>query len=485
MDEVWDVVWWLGGGVAARGVGLLHSYLMCQPLLDGDNLPAARPRVPDAAPALVTLLAAKTRRVLLVSVQPQLSRCGPAAAAATRGCACFPLRELVLTGVDMGSELNFLLHLLPCCKSLLVLKLGGNCTPAVLEAARDCPLSVLHLSERMAWQPRMTEDALGKLVIGAQGTVKNVLDAVRRGEQVSFTPAWPDLSDVSTGWCKAQDFLLLLLVAFPRLQHLGSQLVDTSVIVRRYTDLALQVLSLPKLSLRVYSVISGNFSKVYRCYPNTSELHLLNVTDVERVLWEIVEASVHLPQLHVLRLSIIPGPLPQPPSLALREEFVCFGKRITELHLEKGHGSWAFTLLSLFPSVQCLRITGDILQIPEERGIKMTFPSVSRLECMCDNSTRVLLFLASSFPNLVSLTLKSQRGGLSLPWEQLGELVNLRDWTLLGTIVENVANLCLIPRETSDTRYWKLSVLPGSVTPGDLQRLRWCGWTCLYVSDFP
>lgn len=484
VDEVWRDVWQLGGSLATRAAALLHAHLLCQHLLGEVTKHAGRVRVPDAAPALITLLAAKSQTVSLVPVEPQLFRLGPAAAAVLC-CDHFPLTELILTGIDMESKLDFLLHVLPCCKRLSVLKLGGNCTAAVLEAARGCPLKVLHLSERQVWQPRMTEAGLGKFLIGCVGAMKYVLDNVRRGEQPNFQTAWPNLTDLCVGWCKVSvEFLLLLLVAVPRLQYLSSKIVDTSVIVRQYVDLASEVSSLHKLSLRAISVISENFSKTYHCYPSASKLHVLNVTDVERFLWELLGVSMHLSNLQVLKLTLIPGPIPHPPSLFLKQEFAHFGKHIKELHLEKGHGGLASTLLILFPSVQRLHITGDAMLIPKETGLKITYPSVSKLECVCSDSAQLLLYLVRVFPNLETLILKSQRGGMALQWEQLNELGELKNLTLLGTLVENIPDLCLIPRKTTDKRHWQLSVVPGSVTSKDMKKLRWCGWTCFYVKDY-
>lgn len=483
VDEVWRYVRQLGGGMPPRAHALLHAHLLCQQLFGGTQH-TARLQVPDAAPALVMLLAAKTRAIAFVPIGPQLSRVGPTAQAVW-GCDCLPLEELVLTGVDMSSELDFLLQLLPCCKRLLVLKLGGNCTTAVLEAARSCPLKVLHLSERMAWQPRMTEDDLGKFFFGSVLNVKNALNDVQHGRQIDFISAWPGLTDVCMGWCRVSiEFLLLLLIAFPRLQYLNSQLIDMTVVIKQFVDSISHVTN-QKLSLRVNTVISGNFSKTYHNIPGVSKLHLLNVTDVEVLLWEILEASVHLPHLQILSLAIIPGLPPRLPSLSLRKGFVNFGKHIKELHLGRGYGGWAYTLLNLFPCLQKLRITGDVMQIPDETTLKVVFPSVSILECVCSNTAESLPYLVSVFPNLEILTLKSHCGDLALQWEELNELVNLRNLTLLGTLVKNVANLCLVPRDTTEKRHWDLHVVPGSVTPSDLNRLRWCGWTCFFVKDYP
>ncbi|KAG0726332.1 hypothetical protein GWK47_004353 [Chionoecetes opilio] len=234
VSQAWRHIWQLGGGLPLHAISLLHSHLLCQPLLRS----VTQHEVLDVTPALVTLLAAKTRTVSFVPVETQLARLSPVPA----DLIChedLPLHELVLTGIDMGSELDFLMCLLGRCKRLSVLKLGGNCSAGVLEAARECPLTVLHVSERLAWQPRIEENNLAKILIGAEGALKQVLDDLCQGIQPSLKPFWPDLIDVCTGWCKVScEFLLLLLVAFPRLQHLHSDLIDTQIAVRRYAELA-------------------------------------------------------------------------------------------------------------------------------------------------------------------------------------------------------------------------------------------------------
>lgn len=481
MSQAWEHLWQLGGGLPARAISLLHSHLLYQSLLHRATQHVRKLEVHDAAPSLVTLLAAKTRILSFVPVEAQLSRLS--SIPATLLCReDLPLQELVLTGIDIGSDLDFLLFLLPCCKRLSVLKLGGNCSADVLEAASDCPLTVLHVSERLAWQPRMQEDGLAKILIGCEGALKQVLDDICQGKQHNFKPFWPDLIDLCTGWCKvSSEFLLLVLVAFPRLQQLRNQLIDTSIIVRRYVDLARQAPSLHNLSLKNNIVVYENFSITNRHFPNATRLYVFNVTDVERFLWELLEASWNLPHVHRLRLALGSGPAPRQDNFPPREQFILFGQRITELHIEGHHGGWIFAVLNLFPTVQQLRITVNALHIPEKMDPVAVFSSVSKLECVCHNSPQLLLFLAAVFPNLESLTLKSQCGRLALPWEQLGEMVRLRCVRLLGTLVDNISGLCSVPRDSSDRSQWQLCVRPRSLAPDELARLSRCGWTCFYV----
>ncbi|KAK8392060.1 hypothetical protein O3P69_017586 [Scylla paramamosain] len=487
VSQVWELLWPLGSGLAYRATSLLHSHLLCQSLLNHTSQRAGQFQVYDATSALVTLLATKTHTLSFVPTEPQLSALNPALAVLV--CSeDLPLQELVLTGIDMGSEFDFLSSLLLCCKKLSVLKLGGNCSAGVLLAARDCPLTVLHLSERQAWQPRIQENSLAKMLIGCDGTLKQELEAICEGKQPSFKSFWPDLIDVCTGWCKVSfEFLLLVLVAFPRLQQLHSQLIDISVIVKRYADLAQQVPGLHNLCLKTNTVIYLYFSQMHRYFPNATTLRIFNITDVEKLLWELLEASKDLPHVHALTLVLAPGPIPQHSKFPLREQFIPFGRRITELHIEEHHGGgWILAMLSLFPSLQHLRLPGSALHFPEETRPVAVFPSVSKLECIYSYSSRLLPFLALIFPNLESLTLKSQSSHLTLalPWEQLCAMVRLRDVRLIGKLVDNISGLCCVPRNSSDGSHWSLSVPPRSMASGDLARLRWAGWTCFYINDY-
>ena len=435
----------------------------------------------------MTLLATKTHKLSLVPTEAQLSALNPTLTVPI--CSeNLPLQELVLTGIDMGSELDFLISLLLCCKRLTILKLGGNCSADVLQAARDCPLTVLHLSERQAWQPRIQENSLVKMLIGCDDALKQEIEAICMGKQTTFKPFWPDLMDVCTGWCKVSfEFLLLLLVAFPRLQQLNSKLIDTSLVVKRYTDLVRQVPGLHNLCLTTNNVIYLYFSQMYRYFPNATTLHIFNITDMEKLLWELLEAFRDLPHVHALSLITAPGPIPQHNRFPPGEQFIPFGQRITELQIEEHHGGdWILAMLSLFPSVQHLRLPGSPMHIPEEMCPIAVFPSVSKLECIYSYSNRFLPFLALIFPSLESLTLKSPSSHLTLelPWEQLCEMVRLRYVRLIGKIVDNISGLCCVPRNSSHGSEWWLGVPPRSVTPSDLARLRRAGWTCFYINDY-
>ncbi|XP_045126990.1 uncharacterized protein LOC123513694 [Portunus trituberculatus] len=487
VSQVWELLWPLGRGLACRATSLLHSHLLCQSLLDHTSQRVGQFQVHDATSAVVTLLATKTHTLTFVPTEPQLPALNPALAVPVWS-EDLPLQELVLTGIDMGSELDFLTSLLLYCKRLSILKLGGNCSADVLQAARDCPLTVLHLGERQAWQPRIQENGLAKMLIGCDGSLQQEIEAICEGKQPSFRPFWPDLIDVCTGWCKvSSEFLLLLLITFPKLQQLHSKLIDTSLVVKRYADLARQVPGLHNLDLTTNTVIYLYFSQIYRYFPNATKLHVFNITDTEKLLWELLESCKDLPHVHTLTLIAAPGPVPQPSRFPPKEQFISFGRRITELHIEEHHsGDWVLTMLSLFPSLQHLRLSGSALHIPEETWSVAVFPSISKLECIYSYSNKFLQLLALTFPSLESLILRSQSSHLTfkLPWEQLCEMVWLRDVRLIAKLVDNISGLCCVPRDSSDGREWWLSVAPGSVAPGDLARLRWSGWTCFYINDY-
>lgn len=487
VNRVWDLLRPLGSGLAHRATTLLHSHLLCQSLLNQTSQRAGQFQVHDATSALVTLLATKTRTLSFVPTEPQLFALNPTPAV----LACsedLPLQELVLTGTDMRSEFDFLTSLLHRCKRLSVLKLGGNCSADVLQAARHCPLTVLHLSERLAWQPIIQENVLAKMLIGCDGSLKQELEAICNGREPGFNPVWPDLIDVCTGWCKVSiEFHLLVLVAFPMLQQLNSQLLDISLTVKRYADLAQQVPGLHNLCLKTNTVNYLYFSQMRSCFPNATTLHIFNIADVEKLMWELLEASKDVPHVHTLTLTLVPGPCPQLSRFPPREQFISCGLRITELHIEENHGSsWILEMLSLFPSLQQLYLTGGALHIPKETRPVTVSPTVSKLECTYNFSIRLLPFLALIFPSLESLTLKSQSSTLTLalPWEQLCDMVQLRDVRLIGKRVDNISSLCCIPTNSSDGREWRLTVRPNSVALEDLSQLRWSGWTCFYVSEY-
>nr|XP_053657361.1 uncharacterized protein LOC128706496 [Cherax quadricarinatus] len=158
VSEVWTDLWYLSPCIPDRATQLLHNYLVYD---------RHKSEVRDVTRQLLTLLAIKTRRISFVPIEGQL--------ASIISSAFFS----VLTSLKYECAVS----IAAICSELTVLKLGGNTTADVLCAARNCPITVLHISERLVWQPRVTEDDLIDIIIGSRNyNLAELLSNVQQGK---------------------------------------------------------------------------------------------------------------------------------------------------------------------------------------------------------------------------------------------------------------------------------------------------------------
>ncbi|XP_069170679.1 uncharacterized protein [Procambarus clarkii] len=282
VGELWADLWYLPPRVPDRATHLLHTHLI------HDCLEAKNHGVHDVTRSLLIMLAVKTHKIAFVQVDRQL--------AILNSSAFFSvdvfigenlLQELDVTGIDLMEDMSVLLALLPLCPKLTIVKLGGNTTPEVLRAAMNCPITILHISERLAWEPRVTEAVLMDIMIGAgnQSSIR-LLESVREGKPITGGLSWPQLSDFSTGYCHVQvNFLLLILVVFTKLQCLASNLVSLHTVLHAFNNLRKEISSIHTLSLKTSTMQSGEgFIDILSCVaPELEELKILAIKNCANI----------------------------------------------------------------------------------------------------------------------------------------------------------------------------------------------------------
>ncbi|ROT67394.1 hypothetical protein C7M84_014525 [Penaeus vannamei] len=288
VSQLWATLWRLPLQIPLRASRLLHAHLthdLCEATLP-----------------LMTLLAAEARKVSLCPTDRRLAsaRFSDKMLKFIRLESQHELRDLDITGVDLGLDTSLLESLLPRCPNLCALKLGGNTSPGVLRAARACPIQVLHVSERLVWNPRVTEKDLVEIFFGVTDVqADQMLQNIKDAKPLNLNLSWPLLKDLCTGFCRASS-------------------PDT-----------------PKLKLKSCTVVSGEFVRVAVAVPDLEELTLISRGGCDHSTAEDLKVLRTLPSFKVLRLRDLrhfgQGDL----SIVL-DSLKLIGPKLVELELQGG-----------------------------------------------------------------------------------------------------------------------------------------------------
>ena len=441
-------------------------------------------------PPIITLLAARATELCFDQGLVQLTKM-PLLLLAE--CGMFKetnyLRSIDASNVDMGYETLLLENLLPCCLHLTVLKLDCNVTPTMLYAAKQCPLQVLHVSERMLSCPRLSLEVLSEVVLGVPGhNLKAILDTHIRGEQVTFRPSWPNLFNFSTGWCTVSlEFFILVLIVLGKMEYLGSNVVPISSVVRMYAAMLGKAPGLHQLALKANCITYEDFWELHPHYPKLENVTLMIVNTMEETLMNFFELGHLLPNVKMLRLTHVPAL--RPSRLPQGDKFQEFRRRIVILELDsimsaELNACWVFKLLQQFPCLQRLYLNANLIVYTEPVEPRVTvFNTVTEIQCVCNNGNELFLRFLYAFPNLHKLTLTEHEGEISFPWERLTEFRKLRHLHLFACGVRNISDLCKVPRKTSDGSSWELHTSSKLLSLCLMYRLRRAGWNWVPIND--
>ncbi|XP_069170705.1 uncharacterized protein [Procambarus clarkii] len=432
------------------------------------------------------MLAVKTHKIAFVQVDRQL--------AILNSSAFFSvdvfigenlLQELDVTGIDLMEDMSVLLALLPLCPKLTIVKLGGNTTPEVLRAAMNCPITILHISERLAWEPRVTEAVLIDIMIGAgnQSSIR-LLESVREGKPITGGLSWPQLSDFSTGYCHVQvNFLLLILVVFTKLQCLASNLVSLHTVLHAFNNLRKEISSIHTLSLKTSTMQSGEgFIDILSCVaPELEELKILAIKNCANITNEVLKLPDSFPSLRVLHMDLQflhPNEIPT-------QAFAGIGLQLTVLKLYidncyKVRQGDISSLLQLCPLL-------NDLTLAFKSGMQCDHSILQQIKCFenitslkystSDKKVEPVKCLLNMFPKLQTLVIDGKIQSFDMLVEPLTQLQELRTLKLLRHTYLHVEGLCELPRKTSDGRSWALHASPSFITSPDVTKLQNCGWT--------
>lgn len=481
--ELWKELWYLET-VHTEAVSLLHARVLRtkQRSVSTHRHHGHLVSILNIFPPIVTLLAAGTKELIF----------NPNMVFAQKIPLDCVYRSTILTEtnnvttintdkVDFGRDTDFFVHLLPCCHKLTTLVLEYNVTPEVLQAARQCPLRKLNITGRGTPQSLTVHKALAEVVLGIpHDSLNGTLDAYLRGKRVPLSPTWPNLTNLKTrAISTSRDFLTLVLVAHPNLEVLDNDMVLLACIVRLYIKIQNRLPSLHKLSL---TYICGHINEILHLYPHYPKLQyvaMIIVAEIKKSLVHILRLACHLPNLAHLVLVFTDTTFL---SLQLPKEDELQGSnQITTLTFEAippGYleAWWLTALLKLLPCLKRLHLnTNRILCTEEGHTWVGVFTNLTNLQYFNDNKNLSMSFL-SMFPNLYELTLTYPSNN-SFPWKCLRELKDLRQLRIYADKLDNILDLCQVPRETPDGGPWILYVAARHVPEWVARKLQCSGWT--------
>ncbi|MPC09293.1 hypothetical protein E2C01_001900 [Portunus trituberculatus] len=447
-------------------------------------------------PAILTLLAAQATDICL---DPGMEQVSGTSFSCLNGTGIYKeinqLQKIDACSVDLGIETSFFEKLLPCCHYLTVLVLDVNVSSSILQAARPCPLRVLHVSERMMTKPQLSVYTLTELVLGTTSVdLKLVLGAYMMGVPLTFKPAWPDLTHLGTGWCNvSKEFLLLALLFLPKIEYMQNYLVPISTVVEEYirrheSDDESNAVKI-QVPLKANMIEFEAFWNHYKYCPYLEHVTLMPRSPMDNSLSGLFQVSKHLPNVTTLRMMTTA--FSQRPFLLPMEKsgFQEFRNQITTLELDgtfagEFDAGWLMTLLQYFPRLRVLFLHhNQVVNTEIVDPVVTCFDSVTDIQCVFDSDYERFLRFLHAFPNVQSLTLTAVHGGISMPWECLTELRRLRILSLYALAVNDLSGLCKLPRTTLGKTTWKLRAAPRLVSKDLVARLRHAGWTWIPATD--
>lgn len=486
VKQLWDDLWQLPLRIPRYASELLHanlSHFLAQ----------------DVTTNFLILLAANSRRIIFM---PDKRRQLVTLTGSSLFEQCnvygteYHLHELDITGVDLGDHLDVLKLLLPKCVHLCVLKLGGNTTDDVLLAARACPIRVLHINERHAWKNRVRPAVLMKIFFGETKLVStDILANMIVGEPPDLNPTWPNLIDLSTGYCRVHcDFVVLALITFQSLRYISSSLVSSAYYISKYLHLRKELPDLPCLPLKKVMYIPDeirDFPKLLaKVLPNLEEIILLTAGRSDerfrRDLQIIADASSCLKKLRLVQIRhICPG---EPP----KGFFSSIGKSVKILEIDG----------CMLGAVDLKDVGEILLEFPTLEELRLNF--IKGLSCSSAGPSKNHIF-----PNVTSLAISTNKVQEGTPnymfqmFPQLQKVMFMGPESKTNTQVYNfkilpalrivqlsnlngvdIAELLELPRATQDGSRFEISTSIQSLSDNDINSLMCCGWNFFPKSEY-
>ncbi|KAK7073509.1 hypothetical protein SK128_009587, partial [Halocaridina rubra] len=482
---LWEELWKLPGNIPLIASELLHANLTY-------HLPD------DISKSLLVLLAANIRKIALVPTSRQLVMLKLASVFNHTHIIDkeYQVQEFDVRGVDFCKNVNTLQLLLPMCVHLTVLKLGCNTTPQTLEAVKCCPLKELSITERQAHNPRVPSEYLLNVLLGTSYTnATAILQSMRDGENVDINPTWPNLFNLSLGYCRVnQDFVIVLLIFLKKLKYVESSIVRKGTCLWQYYELKKEMNELPKLALEDFYLVelSPKYVHMLSCItPNLVKLYFFSC-DVRGLGMSVMDAfqnlSENLKYLKELTIYNVRHICPGEPPLDI---FSSIGKGIKTLILDgcivqsvdlEDMGN----ILNFFPSVENLKLFFRVgLHCMQQCPPKIhCFPSVTSLTVRTPKVHEgTFPYMFQMFPNIQKLTLMDHKSEFSDTYS-LGILSDLRVMKFSDINGISVSELMKVPFATQDRRCWELHMPAKSLPEEDIKRLVCSGWNFFPISEY-
>lgn len=483
MSQLWTKLWEVSPRVASRASDLLHG-VVWQAYSDK-----------EITLSLLMLLATKARRIILVQTDHDLERfvnfnvfqlCGV-------HDTNHHVQELDLQGIYLGPGTRLLLHLLPRCTQLKILKLGVNSCDQVLYASQACPLQVLYISEWNMRRCKVTQEFLMELITGIRNkSVAEFFSDIRCGNPIIINPTWPNLVEVCFGNCNVQcEFIVMMLMMFPALQWKSTNLFENQRVINEYYFQMLQMGSLHKLALRTSNVIvNTNFMNVLPYAAPLLEEIKVSVRYKSGFMYihemlKLCTVFLSLRSLHLYELlHFTPG---EPPF----QIFSALGSRLLSLDL---HGGKVCAIrlkdlrmcLELCPVLQDVTfgfihgIGCDSTDLQENKQ----FENLKSLKCASKYLNHyALCCLLNMLPKLEKFIVAGSVDNVDLLLTHLPSLLELRvlKWMMRNKL--SVESLCRMPRASTDARPWQLYAPVRCIGHGDKKKLIKCGWSYIPLSS--
>ncbi|XP_064105329.1 uncharacterized protein LOC135214845 [Macrobrachium nipponense] len=456
---------------------LLHAYLM----------PSSGQ---DFSQSFLIALAANLRRV---TVYPEKCHTSPLRQTAAFNecysyCQEFQLQTLDLTGIDLKFDTSVLEGLLPKCPSLSVLKLGSNSNKAVLALAKQyCPLTVLHITERQPWNKQLSLEMLMDLFFNVTETdPERLLAEFRKGTNPNIQASWPNLSDLSTGYCAVtREFFVLAWIVFKKLKYVHSSLTNVNACMEKYLQLRDKVPDLGPLAIGEYFTSAENVPNVVEdlirvtCDIENFSIHMLSSgrdEDLYRNFERLSEASLCPKAVRLVNMRSICQDEPK------RGTFSLFGKRAKKLQLD-GALLGAVDIKDLsellldFPAVEelTLEFRHGLSCSSEELPEHIVFPQVTSLVIRPSevNAYNQLFQILPHIQELVFLSPSVKIRKPAINFKLLSELrvLKIADWDLV-----HFSDLLDVPRDVLCRKRFKLHGPSDTLSCKDIKTLLNSGW---------
>lgn len=478
--QLWATLWQLPLQIPLQASRLLHAHFSHT--------------LTDATLPLMTLLAAEAK---MISLRPTDRQLAPAHVPDTmlETITLEPqhqLRELDITGVDLGLNTTLLELLLPRCPNLYALKLGGNTSPCVLRAAKACPIRVLHMSERLVWSPRVLESDLMVTFFGVTDVrADQMLQNMKDRKSYNMILSWPLLKDLCTGFCRTKcEFLLLVMLIFKDLDRISCKSINCQRLLDTYINYMHNIADIPKLKLKSCTLISGDLARVTVAVPDLEEVTLVPRGGSDQTMAEDLKVLTGLPLFKVLRLHNLRhfghGDLPM-----IFDNLKLIGPQLVELELQGGKTGevcvgFLPSVLQNCPNLRGLSLDTDLGFTDTHTGpLKVGFLIyLTAFKCRAPHfSHTTLISLFQWFPNLQNLMLAGRVNDIEVVINNLSLLPELRVLKLTAKQHLPVQAICELPRSTRHST-WELHVPLTCLTEADISKITFSGWTYVPISEY-